>query len=86
MEACHIVSSQAAHRHPQLVPVRDQMLCPFQWAPSDRSRDRVFGTIASFSWHLDLFLRFLASVAFSDVMVSSSNSRLTVCRENARAS
>ena len=54
VEACHFVSSQAAHRHPQLVPVRDKMLCPFQWAPSDRSRDGVLGTIASFSWCLDL--------------------------------
>ena len=60
MEACHLVSSQAAHRHPQLVPVRGEMLCPFQWAPSYHSRDYVSGTIASFSWYLDLFLRFLA--------------------------
>ena len=26
VEACHLVSSQAAHRHPQLVPVRDKAL------------------------------------------------------------
>ena len=45
---------------PQLVPVRGKMLCSFQWAPSDRSRDYVSGTIASFSWYLDLVLRFLA--------------------------
>ena len=25
MEACHLVSSQASRRHPQLVPVRDKM-------------------------------------------------------------
>ena len=42
MEACHLVSSQASLRLPQLVPV------PFQWAPSDRSRDHVPGTISSF--------------------------------------
>ena len=73
VEACHLVSSQAAHRHPQRVPVPDMMLCPFQWAPSYRSRDYlatvtetyrssdlVPGTIASFAWYLDLFLRFLA--------------------------
>ena len=59
LEARHLVSPQAAHRHPQLGPVRDKMLCPFWWAPSDRSRDRVPGTIASFSWYLALFLRFL---------------------------
>ena len=47
-------------RHPQVVPVLDKMLCPFQWAPSDRSSDRVPGTVASFSWYLDLFLRFSA--------------------------
>ena len=60
VEACYLVSPQAAHRHPQLVPVRDKMLCPFQCAPSYRSRDHVPGSIASFSWYLDLFLRFLA--------------------------
>ena len=49
--ACHLVSSQAVHRHPQLVLVLDKMLFPFQWAPSDRSHDRVPGTIASFSWY-----------------------------------
>ena len=36
--ACHLVSSQAPHRHPQLVPVRDKMLFPFEWAPSDLTR------------------------------------------------
>ena len=81
-------SSQATHRHPQLVPVSGKMLCPFQ--PYDHSHDHVSGTIASFSCYLDLFgslLAFLgASVAFSGFMVSSSNSRLMVCRENARAS
>ena len=30
VEACHLALSQAAHRHPQLVLVRDKMLCPFQ--------------------------------------------------------
>ena len=50
VEACHLVSSQAAHRHPRTVPVSDKMLCPFQMVPSGRSRDRVPGTIASFSW------------------------------------
>ena len=60
VEASHLSSPQAAHRHPQLVPVRGKMLCSFQWAPSDHSRDYVSGTIASFSWYLDLFLRFLA--------------------------
>ena len=67
VESCHLFSSQAAHRHLQLVPVREKMLCPFQWAPSD-SRDYVSGTIASFSWYLDLFLRFSATLAFSGFM------------------
>ena len=79
VEACHFISSQAAHRHPQLVPVLDKMLCPFQWAPSDRSRDRVPGTTASFSWYLDLFLRF--SAPQQGLLIE-----LQVCRENARAS
>ena len=39
VDACHLVSSQASHRHPQLVPVRGKRLCSFQWAPSDHSRD-----------------------------------------------
>ena len=30
VEACHLFSSQAFYRLPQLVPVRGKMLCPFQ--------------------------------------------------------
>ena len=45
---------------PQLVSMLDRMLCPFQWAPSDRSRGRVPGTSASFSLCMDLCLRFFA--------------------------
>ena len=85
VEACHLFSSQGAHRHPQLVPLRGKKLWSFQWAPSDHSRDYVSGTIASFSRCLDLFL-LGASVAFSGFMVSSSNSRSMVCREHTRAS
>ena len=77
VEACHLVSSQAVHRHPQLTPVRGGM-----WAPFDHSRDYVSGTIASFSscvsWRL--------SSCLCPHTVSSLNSTSIVCRENARAS
>ena len=43
-------------RYPQLVPVPGKMLCPFHCALSDHSGNNFFGTIASFSWYLDLFL------------------------------
>ena len=97
VEACHFASSHTSLRHLKLVPVPDRMFCLFQWAPSFRShhylatatyrsRDFVTGTIASFSWYLDLFLHFSAPwEAFSGFMLSSLSSRLMLCR-NKRSS
>ena len=75
---------QVLVRHPQLVPVRDKTFCPFLWAPSGRSRDCPWYHCFIFMVLESAFLG--ASVAFSGFMVSSSNSRLVVCRENARTS
>ena len=50
VEACHLVSSQAALRHLQLVRVPDRMVYPTPRASSCRSPDLVPGTIFLFSW------------------------------------
>ena len=76
VETCHLVPSQFTHRHPQCVPVRDKMLCPSQWAPSDRSRDRVLGNIASFSWRMDPIPAFLERLC-NNSLASWSPYRLT---------
>ena len=82
VEACHLVSSHAAHRHRQLVPVLGKMLCPFQWRllitqwPYCRwYQCFIFMVLGSIPAFLD------ASVAFFGCMVSSLNSRMMVSRE-----
>ena len=66
VDACHLVSSQASLRHLHFVNVppvgafcrsRDYLATATE---THRSIDLVPGSIASFSWNLDLFLSFLA--------------------------
>ena len=93
-----------SHRKPLFVTfnwfsVPDRLFCPFQRAPSDRSRDYLATATEthrsrSCPWyHCFIFMvlgstpEFLGSLlAFSGFMISSSSSRLVLCRENAKAS